>query len=362
MKNNTTLSAFTILLLLVLSVFSLSYAQNSSCSKLNESEVAGLLRQAAELEQSGDEAGAKALMEQAARLTEADLLQAIEQPFPDPQGLYCKDNPTVRHIACLLKLTARVELTGNSDLSARGMQRAAEGVDFWTSQFAHTPVPEGNDLCREYLACIFKAMAQRELIGIEHSAVDDLLQAKADEILKKGCNPCETKWVAVGKVDINWVSDDEHVSISGYAQWVNFHLIANLPELEDKCMHLNYDDRLTFPYACDGGVISHKGGKITTTLTMTDGDNTFATDMIEGDLIICASNTLNPKDLYLRAYLGFSDHGQSVEVSLVNHLSAIKSRKPFKVTETVTNEEVPSYNAKFVFLFYPVSGWELGDF
>ena len=176
------------------------------------------------------------------------------------------------------------------------------------------------------------------------SIVGDLLQAKADEIIKKGCNPCETKWVAVGKVDINWVSDDEHVSISGYAQWVNFHLIANRSELEDKCMHLNYDDRLTFPYACDGGVISHKGGKIQTTLVMADGDNTFATDMIEGDLIICASNTLNPKDLYLRAYLGFSDHGQSVEVSLAHHISAIKARKPFKVTETVINEEIPSYN------------------
>lgn len=142
----------------MLNVFSVSYAQNSSCSKLNESEVAGLLRQAAQLEQSGDDAGAKVLMEQAARLAEAELLQAIEQPFPDPQGLYCKDNPTVRHIACLLKLTARVELTGNSDLSARGMQRAAEGVDFWTSQFAHTSIPKGNDLCREYLACIYKAM------------------------------------------------------------------------------------------------------------------------------------------------------------------------------------------------------------
>ena len=362
MKSNTILSVFLFVLFIMLTTTGVSYAQNSSCSKLDESEVAGLLKQAAILEQSGDEAGSQALMEQVARLVEADLQQAINLPFPDPQGLYCKDNPTVRHIACLLKLTARVELSGNSDLSAKGMKRAAEGVDFWTSQFANTPIPEGNDLCREYLACIYKALAQRELIGLEHSATDDLLWAKAEEILKKGCNPCETKWVAVGKVEINWVNDDEHVSISGYAQWVNFHLIANLPELENKCMHLNYDDRLTFPYACDGGVVSHKGGKIPTSLTMTDGDNTFATEMTEGDLIICASNTLNPTDLYLRAYLGFSDHGQSVEVSLVNHLSAIKARKPFKVTETVTNDEVPSYNAKFVFLFYPVSGWELNEF
>jgi len=345
----------------VISLYNQSKGQSSQCSQLDEARVAELLREAAQLEQSGDEAGSQALMEQAARLTEVDLLQAIEQPIPDPQGLFCKDNPTVRHIACLLKLTARVELTGYSDLSARGMQRAMEGVDYWTTQFAHTTPPEGNDLCKDYLACIFKAMAQRELIGIEHTDVDDLLQAKADEIIKKGCNPCETKWVAVGKVDINWVSDDEHVSISGYAQWVNFHLIANRSELEDKCMHLNYDDRLTFPYACDGGVISHKGGKIQTTLVMTDGDNTFATDMIEGDLIICASNTLNPKDLYLRAYLGFSDHGQSVEVSLAHHISAIKARKPFKVTETVINEEIPSYKAKFEFMFYPISGWELAE-
>lgn len=336
-------------------------AQNSSCSQLDEAKVAELLREAARLEQAGDEAGSQALMEQAAQLTDADLLQAIQQPIPDPQGLYCKDNPTVRYIACILKLTARVELTGNADLSARGMKRAQEGVELWTTQFAYTIPPVGDELCKDYLACIFKAMAQRELINVTHNEVDDLLQAKADEILEKGCNPCETKWVAVGKVDIEWTNDDEHITIAGYAQWQNFHLIANLSELEDKCMHLDYDDRLTFPYACDGGVVSHKGGKLQKTMHLTDGDQTFATDMVDADLIICASNTIAPTDLSLHAYLGFSEHGQSVLISLVNQTAAIKARRPFTVSATVTNDEIPSYKANFEFMFYPISGWELNE-
>ncbi len=336
-------------------------AQSSSCSQLDEAKVGELLREAARLEEAGDEAGSQALMEQAAQLTDADLLQAIQQLIPDPQGLYCKDNPTVRYIACILKLTARVELTGNADLSARGMKRAQEGVELWTTQFAYTIPPVGDELCRDYLACIFKAMAQRELINIAHNEVDDLLQAKADEIIEKGCDPCETKWVAVGKVDIEWTNDDEHVTISGYAQWENFHLIANLSELEERCMHLDYDDRLTFPYACDGGVISDKGGEITTHLTMTDGDETFAQDIVDGTITICAENTVAPRELRLLSYIGFSDYGQSVEINLTNQIPTIKARRPFTVTEVVTNEEIPSYQARFKFMFYPVSGWELSE-
>jgi hypothetical protein len=340
----------------------LMQAQNSPCSQLDETKVSELLREAARLEEAGDEAGSQAMMEQLGHLIEADLEQAILQPIPDPQGLYCKDNPTIRHIACILKLTARAELAGiNNDLHDRGMQRAREGVELWTTQFAYTIPPVGDELCRDYLACIFKAMAQRELINITHNEVDDLLQAKADEILEKGCDPCETKWVAVGKVDIEWTNDDEHITIAGYAQWENFHLIANISELEDKCMHLEYDDRLTFPYACDGGIISHKGGKITTHLTMTDGDETFAQDIVDGTLTICAENTVAPRELRLLSYIGFSEFGQSVEINLTNQIPTIKARRPFTVTEVVTNEEIPSYQARFKFMFYPVSGWELSE-
>ena len=347
--------------LFVLIIAGSVHAQNSSCSQLDEAKVAELLKEAVRLELAGDEDGSQALMEQAAQLTDADLLQAIEQPIPDPQGLYCKDNPTVRHIACILKLTARVEMTGNADLSARGMKRAQEGVELWTTQFAYTIPPVGDELCKDYLACIFKAMAQRELINIPHNEVDDLLQAKADEILEKGCEPCETKWVAVGKVDIEWTNDDEHVTIAGYAQWQNFHLIANLSQLEEECMHLNYDDRLTFPYACDGEVVSHKGGKIQKSFHMTDGDQTFAKEMVDADLIICASNTIAPTDLSLQAYLGFDEHGQSVVISMVDQTAAIKARRPFTVSATVTNDEIPSYKANFKFMFYPISGWELSE-
>jgi hypothetical protein len=341
----------------------LMQAQNSPCSQLDEAKVGELLREAARLEEAGDEAGSQAMMEQLGHLIEADLEQAILQPIPDPQGLYCKDNPTVRHIACILKLTARAELAGiNNDLHDRGMQRAREGVELWTTQFAYTIPPVGDELCRDYLACIFKAMAQRELINITHNEVDDLLQAKADEILEKGCDPCETKWVAVGKVEIEWTNDDDHITVAGYAQWENFHLIANISELEDKCMHLEYDDRLTFPYACDGGVISHKGGKITTHLTMTDGDETFAQDIVDGTLTICAENTVAPKELRLLSYIGFSETGQSVEINLTSYISSIKARRPFTVSEVVRIDESPSYQARFKFMFYPVSGWETSDY
>ncbi|NOU47684.1 MAG: hypothetical protein HOO86_11570 [Bacteroidales bacterium] len=336
--------------------------QSMNCSHLDEEKVKQLFEEAKRLELAGDEQGAKAAMDQISQLVEADLMQALEQPIPDPAGLFCKPNPTTDYIDCILKLTARVELNGsNPELTHRGMERAKEGVELWTSQFAYTIPPVGDELCRDYLACIFKAMAQRELINVTHNEVDDLLQAKADEILEKGCDPCETKWVAVGKVDIEWTNDDEHVTIAGYAQWQNFHLIANLSELEDNCMHLDYDDRLTFPYACDGGVISHKGGKLQKTMQMTDGDQTFATDMVDADLIICASNTIAPTDLSLHAYLGFSEHGEAVVISLVEQTAAIKARKPFKVSNTVRNEEIPSYSARFEFYFYPISGWELPE-
>ncbi|GAB1419554.1 hypothetical protein MASR2M12_23190 [Bacteroidales bacterium] len=330
----------------------------TSCSRLDENHFAELLREAARLEQAGDEAAAASLMEQAAQLTAADLEQAIAQPIPDSQRLYCKDNPTVRHIACILRLTARVELTGNSELAAQGMQRAAEGVDFWTTQFAQTIPPVGDELCKDYLACIFKALAQRELIGLAHSEVDDMLWAKANEILEKGCEPCETKWVAVGKVDIQWHTENDDVTISGYAQWENFHLIPHLTELEEKCMHLEFDDRKTFPYACNGGVVTHKGGKIDTRLLMTDGDDTFAKEMVEGNLMICGDNTVAATELRLISYLGFDETGQSAEISLTPYLAAIKGRRPFSVSTNVTNDEVPSYVAKFKFMFYPVSGWE----
>jgi hypothetical protein len=348
--------------LFVFIMIGLMQAQNSPCSQLDEAKVGELLREAARLEEAGDEAGSQAMMEQLGHLIEADLEQAILQPIPDPQGLYCKDNPTVRHIACILKLTARAELAGiNNDLHDRGMQRAREGVELWTTQFAYTIPPVGDELCRDYLACIFKAMAQRELINITHNEVDDLLQAKADEILEKGCEPCETKWVAVGKVEIEWTKDDDHITVAGYAQWENFHLIANISELEDKCMHLEYDDRLTFPYACDGGVISHKGGKITTHLTMTDGDETFAQDIVDGTLTICAENTVAPKELRLLSYIGFSETGQSVEINLTSYIPTIKARKPFTVSAIVRNEEIPSYQARFRFMFYPIRGWELSE-
>ncbi|KAF0130580.1 MAG: hypothetical protein FD155_1390 [Bacteroidetes bacterium] len=362
MKAKSLIISYLLLILLISSSNNTLWAQSSSCSQLDENRVGELLREAARLEEAGDEAGSQAMMEQAAQLAEADLLQAIEQPIPDPQGLFCKENPTVRHIACLLKLTARVELTGNSDLSQRGMQRASEGVDLWTTQFAYTIPPVGDELCKDYLACIFKAMAQRELIGIVHNSVYDLLEAKANEILEKGCEPCETKWVAVGKVNIEWRNDDEYVTMAGYAQWENFHLIANISELEDKCMHLEYDDRITFPYACDGGVVSHKGGKIKTHLTMTDGDETFAQDIVDGNLTICAENTVAPRSLRLLSYIGFSEHGQSVEINLTSHISAIKARRPFTVSEVVRVDELPSYQARFKFMFYPVSGWELSEF
>ncbi|MBK9291387.1 MAG: hypothetical protein IPM52_07155 [Bacteroidetes bacterium] len=362
MNNNTTTTVFILALLLLLSVFSVSIAQNSPCSKLDETKVAELLREAARLEKEGDEDGSQALMTEIGLLYNADLEQAIQQPIPDPQGLYCKVNPTVRHIACILKLTARVELMGNPELSARGMQRAKEGVEFWTTQFAYTMPPEGNERCNEYLACIFKALSQRYLIGVEHNEVDDLLWAKANVIMEKGCNPCETKWVAVGKVDIEWRNEDEHVTMAGYAQWENFHLIVNLSQLEEQCMHLKYDDRLTFPYACDGGVVSHKGGKITTRLTLTDPDPTFATEIIDGDLTICSENTLAPKELRLISYIGFNGHGESVQINMTDKIALIKARKPFEVSATVGNEEIPSYQARFKFMFYPVSGWETSDF
>jgi hypothetical protein len=127
-------------------------------------------------------------------------------------------------------------------------------------------------------------------------------------------------------------------------------------------MHLDYDESKTFPYACDGGVVTHKGGRITTRLHMTDGDDTFAKEMVEGNLIICGDNTVLANELRLISYLGFDETGQSAEISLTEFIPAIKARKSFRVSSLVTDEAFPSFLAKFTFMFYPISGWELDGF
>lgn len=355
MKTSIPKKVINLIFILIVSIGT-SQAQ-SSCGSLDVEKVNDLLKQAVEFENAGNDSEHDRVMAEIAQMNVEQLEDYLLQSIPSPNGTYCnKENAMIDYLGCLYKLTARVELTAdNGDLTARGMERANETVDLWTTHFAHSVPPIGNDkLCREYLACIFKAMEQRELMGITHSETDDLLQAKADEIMKNGCKKCEVSWMAVAKVDITWRADDEVVNIAGNASWDNFYIIVNMSELEDKCMSIDNDDRYTFPYACDGGVVSHKGGKFTPTLQLIQANKTFATEMIDGDLILCCSDTHNPSDLRMMCYMGFDNHGQQFDIPIADNVQSIKDRKPFTVSATEKNEEVPSYNAKLKVMFFPV--------
>lgn len=330
----------------------------STCGNLDMQKVEALLKEAEHLEMTGDEHGSKRLLDEASQMYVVDLEQFLNKPIPDPQGQYCKPNPTTEYIGCLFKLTARVELAAaenNTGLINRAMERANEAVDLWTTKLAYSIAPVGNNLCSDYLACLYKALAQRELIGLKHSETDDLLQAKADEILKKGCNPCSVKWMAIADVDINWKRDDENVTMRGRATWENFYIMLNQSDLDNKCMSIEYDDRRTFPFACDEAVVTGKGGDFPKpVLELLDADKTFAQSMIDADIVLCCSETHDPRDLKIISYLGFDNHGEQVIIPIADKVEMIKNRKPFSVSQTVTNNDVPTYMAKFRFKFIPV--------
>lgn len=343
-------------ILLFLLSFGFSMAQ-SSCGTLDTQKVKELLRKALECENAGDDAGHDKAMSEIAQLNVDQLENYLKLPIPKPDGTYCnKENAMIDYLGCLYALTQRAELTAdNNSLTQTAMKTANEVIDLWTTNFAYTVPPSGNEeLCRKYLACIFKAMAQRELTGIPHSEADDILQAKADEIMKKGCKNCETAWMAIARVDITWRADDEVINIAGNATWNNFYIILNRSELEDKCMTIENDDRNTFPYACDGGVITNKGGKFNPQLQLLHANETFATEMTNADLMLCCSNTNDPCDLKLTCYMGFDNHGQQFNAPIADRVQSIKNRKPFSVTVTETNDEIPSYRANLKIMFFPV--------
>ena len=356
MKTNVLIFRLLALAFVLTMSYGISTAQ-SECGSSDTEKVKDLLNKALECENAGDEAGHDKAMNEIARMHVELLENYLQQPIPAPNGTYCdKDNAMTDYIGCLLKLTARVELTaGSDDLTKKGMDKVNEAIDKWTTNFAYSVPPSGNEeLCKKYLACIFKAMAQRELTGIPHSETDEILKARADEIMKKGCKKCETSWMAMAKVDISWRTDDETVNIAGNAGWDNFYIIVNMSELEDNCMTIVNDDRYTFPYACDGGVVSHKGGKFNPRLQLIQANSTFATEMVGADLILCSSDTHNPADLRINCYMGFDNHGQQFNIPIADKVQTIKKRKPFTVTATETNEEVPSYTAKLKIMFFPV--------
>lgn len=334
----------------------LNTSAQSSCGSHTDAEYTEIMQKASDASVSGNDADHNKYMDEARTFVMDDIMLAVNQPMPSANGQYCKPNPVTDYADCLMKLSARAEILGVGNLYPEtALNRAKEAVDFWTKEFANSMPPAGNEqLCRDYLNCIYKALAQRELMGIPHSETDDLLYAKADEILKKGCKNCETRWMAFARVDITWRTDDETVNIAGSASWENFYIIANMPQLEDKCMTIDYDDRLTFPFACDGGVVSHKGGKIKTKLQLIHGNPTFAQEMVDADIILCCSDTHNPVDLRFLGYLGFDNHGQQFEIPMADKVSSIIDRKPFSLSQTVTNEEVPTYRASIEVMFFPV--------
>lgn len=344
--------------------YTINQAQ-TQCGVHSDEEYGAIFKQAQEAELSGDYDLHDQLMESAKTLVMDDIMAAVSlTDFPSTNGLYCQPNPLTDYAACCLKLAARAEMMGVGNRYPEvAMRRAQEAVDIWTTEFAQTSPPPGKEKCKKYIECLLKSMAQRELIALEHSATDDKLQANLDKILAEGCDdPCNTTWMAFAKVNISWQTDDETVTMSGMATWDKIGIIVNLPDLEDNCMLFDYDSRITFPRACDGGVIN--GSSIEAdVLQLIDGDSTFAEYMVEDtDLVLCASETLNVTDLSMTCYMGFSAHGASFHIPLVNYIESIKNRQPFSVSTNETNnfdeikQEVPTYQVSFSIHFYPI--WE----
>ncbi len=358
--------SFFIILFGLLIFFSIVEIQaQTQCGIHSDKEYAAIYKQAKDAELSGNYDLHNQLMESVKTLVMDDIMNVVSlTDFPPTNGLYCQPNPLTDYAACCLKLAARAEMMGvGNKYPEEAMRRAEKAVDIWTTEFAQTSPPAGEEKCKKYVQCLIKAMAQRELIGLKHSATDDKLKANLDKIIKEGCDdPCNTLWMAYAKVNISWQTDNKSVTMSGMATWNKLGIIVNLPDLEEKCMSLNYDGRITFPRACDGGVIN--GSSIDAdNVQLIDGDQTFAENMVkETDLVLCASETLYAKDLWLNCYMGFSEHGASFRIPISDKKEAIKNRKPFSVT---TNEcsnhqeviqEVPSYKVSFSIHFYPI--WE----
>lgn len=337
-------------------------AQNQ-CGTHTDEEYGAIYKQAKDAELSGNHDLHDQLMESVKTLVMDDIMTVVSlTDLPETNGLYCKPNPLTEYAACCLKLAARAEMMGvGNQYPEVAMQRANEAVDKWTTEFSQIAPPAGEEKCKEYVQCLIKAMAQRELIGIPHSATDDKLKDNFDKVLKEGCDdPCNTTWMAFAKVNISWQTDDDSVSMSGMATWNKFGIIVNLPFLEENCRMFDYDSRITFPRACDGGVIN--GSFIEADeVQMFDGDDTFAQYMVENnDLVLCATETLYANDLRLTCYMGFSEHGATFEIPLESYKESIKKRRPFLVSTNETNnyqevlQEVPTYKTSFSIHFYPV--------
>jgi hypothetical protein len=343
-----------------------NYVENQAqtqCGVHSDEEYGTIYKQAQDAELSGNYDLHDQLMESVKTLVMDDIMAVVSlTDFPPTNGLYCQPNPLTDYAACCLKLAARAEMMGvGNQYPEVAMRRAEEAVDIWTTEFAQTSPPAGEEKCKKYVECLFKAMAQRELIALEHSATDDKLKANLDKILEEGCDdPCNTLWMAFAKVNISWQTDDDTVTMSGMATWDKIGIIVNLPDLEENCMMFDYDSRITFPRACDGGVIN--GSSIEAdVLQLIDGDSTFAEYMVEDtDLVLCATETLYAADLRMSCYMGFSEHGATFSIPLNDHKDAIKKRKPFSVSTSESNnyqdviQELPSYRTSFSIHFYPI--------
>jgi hypothetical protein len=335
----------------------------TQCGVHSDEEYAAIYKQAHDAELSGNYDLHDQLMESVKTLVMDDIMNVVSlTDLPETNGLYCKPNPLTEYAACCIKLASKAEMMGiGNQYPEVAMKRANEAVDKWTTEFSQVSPPAGKEKCEEYVQCLIKAMAQRELIGLEHSATDDKLKENLDKILKEGCDePCNTLWMAYAKVNISWQTDEESVTMSGMATWNKFGIIVNMPYLEENCMMFNYDSRITFPRACDGGVIG--GSSIEAdVLQLINGDSTFAEYMVEDtDLVFCATETLYAKDLRMSCYMGFSNHGATFDIPLESHKESIKKRRPFSVSTNECNnhqevlQEVPTYKTSFSIYFYPI--------
>ncbi len=343
-----------VLISIVLFSGKLLFAQQ--CGTHSDAEYENLLKEAENQANSGNEAQSDKLMQDAGMLVMEDISLAVSIPIPGPQGQFCMPNPTTEYIDCLMKLGTRAEYLGvGNKYPEVAMNRAIEAIDQWTTQLSNTKPPVGDALCKEFLNCLMKALAQRELVGLSGAETDRKLQAMIDEILKKGCNPCSVKWMAIAEARISWHSGDEIVTMKGRATWENFYIMLNQLELENKCMTIDYDDRLTFPFACIESVVTGKGENFPKPLLeLLDGDKTFAKSMADASIVLCCQKTDNPADLKIISYIGFDNHGEQVIIPISDKVVAINKRRYFTVNQTVTKDEIPTYRAEFTFKFIPV--------
>lgn len=327
---------------------------SQTCGDYSTSDYQEIFQKIADAQRLGNDSDATVLIDKAKTMVINDLFYLVNESIPSAQGQFCKPNDVTNYMNCLQNLTNKGEFLGvDAVITDKARQRYKEAVDHWTTELVNSSVPFSAKPCEDYLACLFKAQTDREIAGVAKNAIDAKIQEKIDDILLKGCEPCSTKWMIIASVSISFETSDINgtrlATLKGKATWDRVDIILDVNKYQDKCNMMGLSLDKTLP------TIRHiSPGLPKANLELIDGDKDFAKEMIDATIDVDVEATYLLNTIELNAYLGFSDVGEQVTIPIKDKLFNLEKRLPFSVSETVTNEEIPTYRADFRFYFTPV--------